>query len=242
MALSNKAILKEIENGDIVIDPFNPKDLCTSSYDVRLGEWFYREQRTPLLGRGDNNHSTRSFYNPYNKNDVDHVWGKPQKATTLRKALKEYDFHFSKNLKFWDINNENISLNDLVILINPGETLLAHTQEFIGGKKHITTSMQARSSQGRNFIGVCKCAGWGDVGYINRWTMEITNFSQYHVIPLVVGRRYAQIVFMETGPILANDYGAGGKYQTGSDIENIKHVWKPSMMLPKLHIDRDTKK
>lgn len=33
------------------------------------------------------------------------------------------------------------------------------------------------------------------MGYINRWTMEITNNSQHYSIPLVVGRRIAQIVF-----------------------------------------------
>lgn len=62
--------------------------------------------------------------------------------------------------------------------------------------------MKARSSIGRNFIEVCKCAGWGDVGYINRWTMEITNNSSHYAIPLVVGRRIGQIIFFETGPIL----------------------------------------
>lgn len=62
--------------------------------------------------------------------------------------------------------------------------------------------MKARSSLGRNFIEICKCAGWGDVGYVNRWTMEITNNSRYYTIPLVVGRRVAQIVFFETEGIL----------------------------------------
>lgn len=58
---------------------------------------------------------------------------------------------------------------DRIIWITPGETILAHTNEFIGGCKSVTTMMKARSSLGRNFIEVCKCAGWGDVGYINRW-------------------------------------------------------------------------
>jgi deoxycytidine triphosphate deaminase len=79
-----------------------------------------------------------------------------------------------------------------------GETILAHTNEFIGGRETVTTMMKARSSMGRNFIEVCKCAGWGDIGYVNRWTMEITNNSRFYSIPLVVGRRIAQIVFFDS--------------------------------------------
>jgi hypothetical protein len=54
----------------------------------------------------------------------------------------------------------------------------------------------------------------GDVGYINRWTMEITNNSRYYSIPLVVGRRIAQIVFFDTiGTIQGRSYEQVGKYQ-----------------------------
>jgi hypothetical protein len=49
--------------------------------------------------------------------------------------------------------------DDRVIFISPQETILAHTQEFIGGRKTVTTMMKARSSLGRNFIEICKCAG-----------------------------------------------------------------------------------
>ena len=103
------------------------------------------------------------------------------------------------------LNSKASNLDDQVILLEPGETILAHTNEFIGGKGEVTTMMKARSSVGRNFIEVCKCAGWGDVGYVNRWAMEITNNSRHYTIPLVVGRRVAQIVFFETGPIQKQD-------------------------------------
>ncbi len=115
-----------------------------------------------------------------------------------------------------------IDPNDQIILLEPGETILAHTNEFIGGKHHITTMMKARSSLGRNFIEVCKCAGWGDVGYTNRWTMEITNNSSHYSIPLVVGRRIAQIIFFETGPIINDNYTKTGKYQSSDDIKVMK--------------------
>jgi len=223
MALSDKKILEEIKNGSIIIEPFQRKNLATSSYDVTLGEYFFAEQPPQHF---------QNIFNIYEKNHVDHVWGtKPKKAKFAKEVFKDYKFDYG-----------NISQNDKVILLAPGETILAHTNEFIGGKEHITTMMKARSSLGRSFIEVCKCAGWGDVGYVNRWTMEITNNSNHYYIPLVVGRRIAQIIFFETGEILKNDYSKSGKYQTTNDIKKTIKEWKPISMLPQLYKDRDIKK
>ncbi|HEY0979339.1 MAG TPA: hypothetical protein VGE23_00655 [Candidatus Paceibacterota bacterium] len=224
MALSDSRILEEMKKGDIVIHPFNDDQLATSSYDVTLGEWFYREQPPKY------NHS---LYNIWSREHMEHVWGAstPERAVVAKEAFKKYNFE-------WD----GIRPDDKVIIMRPGETILAHTQEFIGGKNHITTMMKARSSTGRNFIEVCKCAGWGDVGYVNRWTMEITNNSKNYIIPLVVGRRIAQIVFFETGPIREKDYAASGKYASSTNLAELKKSWKPEMMLPRLWADRDIKK
>lgn len=224
MALSDRKILEEIKKGDIVINPFKKENLATSSYDVTLGEWFFREQKPNYV---------LNHYNIYNKRHTDHVWGtKPIKAQKAKDVFKNFSAFE------W----EGIDPEDKVILLEPGETILGHTNEFIGGKNRITTMMKARSSLGRNFIEVCKCAGWGDVGYVNRWTMEITNNSRHYAIPLVVGRRIAQIVFFETGPILEKDYAVSGKYQTGTDLKKLQKGWEPESMLPRLYLDRDIKK
>jgi hypothetical protein len=41
--LSDKAILAHMDNGSVVIVPFIRANLSTSSYDVTLGKFFYRE-------------------------------------------------------------------------------------------------------------------------------------------------------------------------------------------------------
>ncbi|HEX8946760.1 MAG TPA: hypothetical protein VF829_00905 [Candidatus Paceibacterota bacterium] len=223
MALSDRQILGNMKDGSIVIAPFNRRNLATSSYDVTLGEWYFREQPPK------HNHS---LYNIWSKAHTEHVWGaqNPERAESAKEAFKKYNFEW-----------EGISPKDKVIMLRPGETILAHTNEFIGGRDHITTMMKARSSMGRNFIEVCKCAGWGDVGYVNRWTMEITNNSKNYIIPLVVGRRIAQIIFFETGDILETDYTKTGKYAGSANLAELKKSWKPEMMLPKLWCDHDIK-
>lgn len=100
--------------------------------------------------------------------------------------------------------------------------------------------MKARSSMGRNFFEVCKCAGMGDAGYFNRWTMEITNNSRYHQIPIVVGRRVAQLLFFKIEPVDAKDvYDQTGKYQGTKSLEALKAAWSPEAMLPKQWKDRE---
>jgi len=217
MALSDKAIRERIEDGSIVIDPLKEHHLGTSSYDVSLGPWFFREKKPQNM----------RVYNVYNPQHTEQVWGtEPEYAPQANEVLEDFEY-------------VGISPEARVILIEPGETILAHTEEFIGGKEHITTMMKARSSMGRNFLEVCKCAGWGDVGYINRWTMEITNNSRYYSIPLVVGRRIAQIIFFDVGEIESQDYTATGKYQSTTDLEEIKANWSPQMMVPKMYNDRE---
>ncbi len=220
--LSDSEILDARSDGSIVIEPFDENNLGNCSYDVCLGEWYYRERQ----------YAPTDIFNIYDENHVNTIWGKAIGAIELQAIeAEELQKSYAASLK-------NINPPDRVILIQPGETILAHTNEFIGARYNITTMMKARSSFGRCFIEVCKCSGWGDIGYINRWTMEITNNSRFYTIPLVVGRRIAQIVFINTGDTM-QDYDQKGKYQDTNSIEYLQLRWKPEEMLPKLYLDRE---
>ena len=256
--LSDRAILTGLLLGSIVIQPFNLSHLSTSSYDVTLGPHYYREA-APEPGC--------ALYNPYCADMVRRVWGEARQAERHSAYIQRAE---QPPLR-------GIAAEDLLIWIAPGETILAHTSEYIGGRGSVTTMMKARSSMGRNFIEVCKvtpqpptrthchlactrtdrlmccravrccgvqCAGWGDIGYTNRWTMEVTNNSRYYSIPLVVGRRIAQIVFLDSDGVLEGEggttsYERAGKYQTSSDMEALTRSWQPSDMLPRLYADRE---
>lgn len=219
MLLSRDAILRHIKEGNIIIDPFDERKLKTTSYDVSLGEWFWREGHPE--GRA-------TIHNLYDENSTKKVWQGPYQSEIASEVSKRLGDRLV-----------NIKPYDKIILLRPGETILAHTQEFIGGRKKVVGKMYARSSLGRNFVEVCKDAGWGDVGYFNRWTMEVTNNSQYFTVPLVVSRRIGQMVFYEVEPLKqAPDYvKEGGKYQKSDDIAEVKKSWHPEMMIPQMHKD-----
>ena len=135
--LSDKAILHHLKRNNIVIEPFDPARLSTSSYDVTLGPHYYRES-IPEPGCG--------LYNPYCPVQVQRVWGEALDA----------ELHSAWARRTGQQPLANIALDDRIIWIAPGETILGHTHEYIGGVRSITTMMKARSSMGRNFIEVCK--------------------------------------------------------------------------------------
>ena len=60
--LSDQAILRLMGEGKVLIEPFNRKNLSTSSYDVTLGEFFYRESPPT--------HGELNVYNPYSESMV----------------------------------------------------------------------------------------------------------------------------------------------------------------------------
>ena len=221
MLLSRPDIVRHMKQGTIVIDPFEPKSLKTTSYDLSLGEWYWRE--THPSGRA-------TVHNMYDEKSTKFIWNGPHRAETVKEVKKKMDVD----------GLANIPDTARVIMLGPGETILGHTIEFIGGRDICVTKMYARSSLGRNFIEVCKDAGWGDIGYINRWTMEITNNSQHFTIPLVVGRRIAQMVFYEVNPLgeKGADYATEkGKYQSSQDLKTLKKIWNPQQMIPRMHLD-----
>ena len=219
--LSGDAILRHLKSERIFILPFNKRNMGTSQYDVRLGSFYFRESL---------NGGKSTTFNIFSKSDVDRVWG-----TEWYEAERHSDWAKSHNKGSL---LENIDPNERIIMLEPGETILGHTFEFIGGNDNrITTKMQARSSLGRSYIEVCKCAGMGDIGFCSRWTMEITNNSRSQRIPLAVGMRIAQITFFETEGVAGRTYRVGGKYQTDESLVDMVRGWNPEMMKPKLYKD-----
>lgn len=222
---SNIQIRQAIKEGHIACTPFNSKHVSHASLDVTLGYYYYRTERS----------KDHPVYNPFDQTDVTRYFEGALRAQPHKQWCNENGV---KPLK-------NIPANHPVIPVRPGERILAHTHEFFGIKPPGACEVKSRSSWGRNGVAVCFDAGWIDPGYINRLTLEIYNLNQKEIILLPVGERIAQIVFHETGEVEGN-YGQGrhngfsGKYQTGTDLDELIRNWEPSHMLPRAYKDTRT--
>ena len=214
---SNEEIIEAHVSGHIVIEPFQLSQVNGSSYDVRLGEFFYTINEKKGL--------KSTVFNPYDPEHIPVHFEGYHRAKLLGEVVT--DLAIKQPL--------NLDPETRVILLQPQQRILGHTQEFIGIKPPGTTSMQARSTVGRLGINVCQDAGWGDPGYINRWTMEIYNNNTLDPVLLAVGTRIAQIVFMHTGAVSGEYADLSGNYQAVSadDFEALQDNWQPESMLPK---------
>lgn len=217
---SNREIRKAIGENHIVVYPLTEQNIAGSSVDVTLGNYFYRMEYDDHSG----------IYNPFDASAVAKYFKGPLEAEPMAEYCKRNGFAKLKN----------IPDDQPVIVLRPRERILAHTHEFIGIKAPGTSTMQARSTWGRNGVVVCLDAGWGDPGYINRWTMEIYNMNQFKSVVLPVGERIAQIVFHHTGPVDGEYSTLSGKYQTGAELKDLVANWSPEQMLPRAF--KDTRK
>ena len=76
MLLSDKRIVEELHNGNIIIEPFDQRQLGTNSYDCRLGKWYFQ---------GDMNIDVIHLDNPY---DIRRYWGEPRQAGDGKIAIR----------------------------------------------------------------------------------------------------------------------------------------------------------
>jgi len=223
---SNTEIKKAVADGTIVSVPYNEAHVSEASLDFTLGYYFYKQE-----GSEDNR-----VYNPFDEGDVARYFKGPLQAMPHKEWCDQYGY------KPFD----NIPMDHPIIVLRPGERILAHTHEFMGIRAHGgAAEVRARSSWGRNGVAVCFDAGWVDPGYINRITLEIYNLNKYESVVLPVGERMGQLVFHKTG-MVDGDYshgreGMSGKYQATDNLEELIANWSPSDMLPRNHRDKRVK-
>ena len=220
---SNTEIKQAVKDGTIVCVPYNESHVAEASLDFTLGYHYFKQEI-------DND---SQIYNPFNKDDVERFFKGPFEAVP-HKIWCERNGH---NLF------HNIPEDHPIIVLEPGERILAHTHEFVGIRsKGGAANIMSRSSWGRNGISVCFDAGWIDPGYINRITLEIYNLNKNEAMILPVGERIGQIIFHHTGKI-EGDYsngrgGVSGKYQHSADLDELIATWKPEKMLPNAYKDK----
>lgn len=220
---SNTDIKKAIKDGTIVCTPYNEKHVSEASLDFTLGHYFYKQEYD----------ETSRVYNPFDESDVARYFKGPLEAMPHADWCKKNGYQLFKN----------IPEDHPIIVLKPGERILAHTHEFVGIRAHGgACEVKSRSSWGRNGVAVCFDAGWVDPGYVNRITLEIYNLNQHESVVLPVGERVGQLIFHDTISAVEGDYsdgrsGMSGKYQHTDDLDELIRTWEPSAMLPRAFKD-----
>lgn len=224
---SNTEIKAAIANGTIVSVPYNEAHVSEASMDFTLGHYFYKQEFQ----------EDAKVYNPFDKGDVARYFKGPLEAIPHRQWCEKYSYQLFAN----------IPEDHPIIVLRPGERILAHTHEFIGIRAHGGASeVRSRSSWGRNGVAVCFDAGWIDPGYINRITLEIYNLNMHESVVLPVGERIGQLIFHKTGQPVDGDYsdgrgGMSGKYQHTDNLEELIATWSPEQLLPRAWKDQRKK-
>jgi deoxycytidine triphosphate deaminase len=219
---SNTDIKNAIKDGTIVSVPYNEAHVSEASLDFTLGHYFYKQEFE----------EESKVYNPFDKSDVDRYFKGPLEAMPHQQWCDKYGYKLF----------ENIPADHPIIVLRPGERILAHTHEFVGIRPHGgAAEVKSRSSWGRNGVAICFDAGWIDPGYINRITLEIYNLNQHESVVLPVGERVGQLIFHKTGPV-EGDYSTGrdgmsGKYQNTAELDELIANWSPDQMLPRAYKD-----
>lgn len=220
---SNADIVRAIEDGTIVCTPFNKHHVSEASLDFTLGYYYYKQEAS----------DTAKVYNPFDKADVERYFNGPRIAQPHKEWCEKNGYSLFSN----------IPEEHPIIVLQPGERILAHTHEFVGIRAHGgAAEVKSRSSWGRNGVAVCFDAGWIDPGYINRITLEIYNLNKHESVVLPVGERVGQLIFHKTLSPVEGDYSTGrggmsGKYQQTDSLEELIRTWHPSQMLPRAYKD-----
>lgn len=221
---SNTDIKRAINDGTIVCTPYIEQYVSEASLDFTLGHYFYKQEYD----------ESNRVYNPFDEADVARYFKGPLEAMPHAAWCEKNGYKLFKN----------IPEDHPIIVLKPGERILAHTHEFVGIRSHGgAAEVKSRSSWGRNGVAICFDAGWIDPGYINRITLEIFNLNEHESVVLPVGERVGQLIFHDTISPVAGDYsngrgGMSGKYQHTDNLEELIRSWHPSMMLPRAFKDR----
>ncbi|HEU0266773.1 MAG TPA: deoxycytidine triphosphate deaminase [Candidatus Saccharimonadaceae bacterium] len=220
---SNTEIKAAVKDGTIVCVPYDEAHVSEASLDFTLGHYFYKQEFQ----------ENARVYNPFDEGDVKRYFKGPLEAMPHKQWCEKHGFTLF----------ENIPADHPIIVLRPGERILAHTHEFVGIRAHGgACEVRSRSSWGRNGVAICFDAGWVDPGYVNRITLEIFNLNEHESVVLPVGERVGQLVFHHTG-VVEGGYadgrgGMSGKYQHTDDLDELIASWRPEMMLPRAYKDK----
>lgn len=113
---------------------------------------------------------------------------------TLGNVIKEYAIDYYDGA-YLDPKKDNptieYKIEECGIILYPNTLYLGYTNEVAGTKVH-HSQLKGKSSLARLGIFIDCTASWGDTGFVNNWTLEI---SVVHPVKVYPNMRIAQIIF-----------------------------------------------
>lgn len=201
--LTKSAIRQKIQDGSIVISPFDESQLNPNSYDVRLGDTLAVYERGISEWEGINGLSYIyvPFYEMY-----------PMTANMARFDCKNPDV----------FRIINFTIPESGIILMPGILYLATTLEYT--ESHDTAPyLDGKSSTARAGMKIHLTAGRGDIGFCGHWTMEI---EVTHPIRVYAGMKVGQITWHTVEGEIETTYKETGQYNNRSNVPMGSGIWK----------------
>jgi dCTP deaminase len=111
-----------------------------------------------------------------------------------------------------------ISLEESIYYLDPGEFVLAVTQEYVRIPNDMEAVFQLKSSRGREGYEHA-LAGYIDPGFHGRITLELSNINRRHEIPLQKGMLIGQLRFMKLNAVPDRSYAETGHYHGDTTVQ-----------------------
>lgn len=227
MNLSDKTIMREMENGNITISPFDAKYLNPNSVDLTLNSKYkvwdkLNGHRIETTHREDLyaelNHYTEEqrieMYPNHSNEDVDNDLD--------RLGFPKYYVDCKQNNPFLEFE-----MPESGMILIPGELYIYSCNEIIGCKKNIRAGVMGKSSLGRLGLFVHVTAGFVDTGFDGSLVLEMVPTLPIKIYP---NQKICQIEFVrvEGDFIETYDQKEGSKYmnQTGAQESKMHENFK----------------
>lgn len=193
--LTGKEIVREIQSGNIVIDPFSESRVNPNSYNLRIG-----------------NHI--KIYTPSQTNSMKDIIYK-DRSVTMNYADWTYRSNFGMGNAYLDLHAKDettdMYMKEDGLILYPNKLYLSTTIERTWTNKYIPI-LNGRSSVGRKGLTIHVTAGFGDIGFNGCWTLEMTVIHPLKIYP---GDEICQVSFFT--PEGETSYLYNGRYQGQND-------------------------
>lgn len=195
--LTGSEILRQVEKGNITIDPFDIERINPNSYNLSLNnELLVYARGSKRLNIVPMSETVPEPLEEEVARDYEGIMTNPIECPITLSTKPDFDINFDKfpsmdSMSTSSLNPIDSRANNEVIrfkipetglLLYPGVLYIGRTNELVATDKFIPM-INGRSSGGRLGLSVHICAGFGDIGFRGTFTLEISVVEPLIIYP-----------------------------------------------------------